>query len=85
MSLAERSYGNLWYRRIRCGGYVLLVEQRASYTSYRIESVYTGRTVLWHDIRELDEWWEKDKARREAIRQAVKERGLGRFAGRYNR
>jgi hypothetical protein len=35
--------------------------------------------------RELDEWWEKDKARRAAIRQAVKERGLGRFTGRYNR
>ncbi len=35
--------------------------------------------------RELAEWGEKDEARREAIRKAVKERGMGRFGGRYNR
>jgi len=35
--------------------------------------------------RELKEWAEEDEARREAIRKAVKDRGMGRFGGRYNR
>jgi len=125
MSLAERSYGSLWSRRIRCGQrYELLVENRDLYTRYRIQSRYSGQTVLWHEVRtpdpvptrpahiihartipwfmwiyygvrdairshrknrELKEWAEEDEARREAIRKAVKDRGMGRFGGRYNR
>ena len=38
-----------------------------------------------HEDREWLEREIEDQARREAIRKAVKERGLGRFGGRYNR
>ncbi len=124
MSIMERTYGSLWYRRIHCGKYELLVENREFYTRYRIESRYTGQIILWHEVRtpeplpirpaqiihartipwfmwiyygirdwrrkrqsdrELEEWAKEDEARRDAIRQAVKDRGLGRFGGRYNR
>ncbi len=125
MSVYERTYGGRFMRvQSESGRYDLLVENREFYTRYRIESRYTGRILLWHEVRtpeplpirpaqiiyartipwfmwiyygirdwrrkrqsdrELEEWAKEDEARGDAIRQAVKDRGLGRFGGRYNR
>jgi hypothetical protein len=50
--------------------------------------IYYGiRDVIrkYRESRELNDWWEREQLRREEIRRAVKDRGLGRFGGRYNR